>query len=292
MLIEEPKHKWLVVAPSNSPENHFQMADGRTAAVCLGPTMLQQLVRYLFAACIEASELLETDADFRTGLLAKQARLAPTRIGSDGRIMEWLEEYQEPEPRHRHVSHLWGLYPGHEISPATTPDLAKAARQSLEVRGDDGVGWSLAYKVALWARLQDGDRAYSLVRKALQPVSDLKVRYDGGGGVYPNLFDACPPFQIDGNFGVAAAIGEMLLQSHAGEIALLPALPAAWSEGSVQGLRARGGVVVDLRWKHGRPVFVGLRSELGGAVRLRYQDKTVELKLEPGKPVNLTSGLW
>jgi alpha-L-fucosidase 2 len=292
MLIAEPKHKWLVVSPSNSPENHFRMADGRTAAVCLGPTMSQQLVRYLFTACIEASELLETDADFRSELMDKRARLAPTRIASDGRIMEWLEEYQEPEPRHRHVSHLWGLYPGHEISPATTPDLAQAARQSLEVRGDDGVGWSLAYKVTLWARLQDGDRAYSLIRKALQPVSDLKVRYDGGGGVYPNLFDACPPFQIDGNFGVAAAIGEMLLQSHAGEIALLPALPAAWSEGSVQGLRARGGVVVDLRWKHGRPVFVGLRSELGATVRLRYQGKTVQLKLEPGSPVKLTSGLW
>src|SRR5208282_5626159 len=178
------------------------------------------------------------------------------------------------------VSHLWGLYPGDEISCDGNPELAGAARKSLEARGDEGVGWSLAYKAALWARLRDGQRAYALVRKALCPAADLGIRYDGGGGVYPNLFDSCPPFQIDGNFGMTAAIAEMLLQSRPGQIELLPALPAAWPEGSVRGLRARGGLGVDISWEEGRLTSAVVRSGGKGNCRLRYQGKTAELNFE------------
>jgi alpha-L-fucosidase 2 len=291
LLMEEPTHKWLVVAPANSPENHFRMKDGRTAAICMGPTMSQQSARTLFTACIEASQILKVDEDFRAELTRQCARLAPTRIGSDGRILEWLEEYGEPEPQHRHVSHLWGLYPGYEISPTTTPDLAQAARKSLEARGDDGVGWSLAYKVALWARLRDGDRAEKLIRMALNPVTDLSIRYDGGGGVYPNLFDACPPFQIDSNFGVTAAIAEMLVQSHENEIELLPAMPKRWAEGAVKGLRARGGIEVDLSWAKGNITLIKLRSTEAGTVAVRHGQTTTRLKLKKNSVIFLNDQL-
>ena len=291
MLIEEPKHHWLVIAPANSPENSFRMADGRQAAVCLGPTVMQQMVRYLFGACIESSKILGVDEDFRNELIAKTARLAPTQIGSDGRIMEWLEQYQEPEPHHRHVSHLWGLYPGDEISSATTPDLAQAARQSLIVRGDDSVGWSLAYKAALWARLDDGNRAWVLVRKALALVNGMDVRYDGGGGVYANLFDAGPPFQIDANFGVTAAIGEMLLQSQAGKIELLPALPDAWKNGKISGLRARGGFQMDEDWKNGKLISATIHSDTGEPCSVSYGGKTADFKIKKGGSITLNGSL-
>jgi alpha-L-fucosidase 2 len=249
------------------------------------------MLRYLFGACIEASRILNTDADFRNELIAKRARLAPTPIGADGRIMEWPEEYAEPDLHHRHVSHLWGLYPGDEISPATTPTLAQAAVKSLDVRGDDGVGWSLAYKAALWARLNDGDHAWKLVRQAMQPAYGMDIRYDGGGGVYPNLFDACPPFQIDGNFGVTAAIAEMLMQSQDGTIRLLPALPEAWPDGSVSGLCARGDFVVDIAWQHGRLTHATITSRASQPCRVSYAGRTVELKLQPGQHVTLDGNL-
>jgi len=280
-----------VIAPANSPENHFQMTNGQQASICMGSTMMQQLVRYLFGACIESSQILGVDEDFRNELIAKRARLAPTQIGSDGRIMEWLQEYAEPEPHHRHVSHLWGLYPGDEISPYTTPELAQAARKSLIVRGDDGVGWSLANKAALWARLDDGNQAWLLVRKALAPVNGMDVRYDGGGGVYANLFDACPPFQIDANFGTAAAIGEMLLQSQVDKIELLPALPDAWKNGKVSGLRARGGFQVDETWKDGKLISATIHSDTGEPCSVSYGGKTADVKIKKGGSITLNGNL-
>ncbi len=289
MLIEEPSHHWLVTAPANSPENAFQTPAGERAHVCMGPTVDMQLLRYLFAACIEASRILGVDSAFRAELEAKRARLAPSRAGSDGRLMEWLEEYPEPEPRHRHVSHLWGLYPGSEITPEETPQLAQAARQSLERRGDASTGWSLAYKINLWARLGDGDRALKLLTMLLAPVSANKTatNYSSGGGSYPNLFDAHPPFQIDGNFGGSAGIAEMLLQSHNGLIRLLPALPAAWPEGKATGLRARGGFTVDIAWRGGRLTSAAIHSALGGPCRIRHSGKITRHTTKPGGVVRI-----
>jgi len=298
MLVEEPRHGWLVTAPSNSPENAFLM-NGTEVHTCMGPTADQQLLRYLFGATIEASRLLGVDESLRDELLEKRARLAPTRIGSDGRIMEWLEEYKEADPHHRHVAHLWGLYPGTEIDRRATPDLAAAAVKSLEARGDAGTGWSLAYKLAMWARLGDAARAHRLLRLHLSPARQESDTERWTGGTYPNLFDAHPPFQIDGNFGGAAAIAEMLLQSRASEAApgtsaeveLLPALPAAWSSGSVKGLRARGGFEVDMDWDEGRLSGARIRSTLGGRCQVRYADRSADIETKPGEALVLDGRL-
>ncbi len=293
MLVEEPRHKWLVTIPANSPENGYRLPDQSVAHVCMGPTVDMQLLRYLFDACIVAARMLGVDEDFRRELAEKRSRLAPTRIGSDGRIMEWLEEYEEPEPTHRHVSHLWGLYPGSEITPDGTPDLAAAARKSLEARGDISTGWSLAFKINLWARLGDGNRAHRLLSLLLSPAAGQR-RVEGvqfAGGSYDNLFDAHPPFQIDGNFGGAAGIAEMLVQSHNGVIRLLPALPDAWPEGRAIGLRARGGVELDIAWKDGKLTGAALRTKFGGPCKIRCGQKEVEIKTRPGSSYRLSGSL-
>jgi alpha-L-fucosidase 2 len=299
MLIEENKNHWLVTAPSNSPENAFILPSGTRAHICLGPAMDMQLLRYLFDACVEASRILGMDEEFRDELAAKRARLAPTRIGEDGRIMEWLEPYRENDPRHRHVSHLWALYPGYEIDPLTTPELAAGARKTLDGRGDGGTGWCLAHKLALWARLGDGNRALQLLRNQMKPAGEKSVINTTGGGTYPNLFDAHPPFQIDGNFGATAGIAEMLMQSlsqgldqgQGNEIRLLPALPDAWPEGEVKGLRARGGFEVDIAWSQGKMTKAVIRSINGANPNIRLGGMSVNLALQPGQSARLDGSL-
>ena len=297
ILVEDGAHGWLVTPVSNSPENAFRTADGQVASVCMGPTIDQQVVRELFTHTREMADV------FGNETLVKELdlvlpKLAPHQIGKHGQLQEWLTDHDEPEPHHRHVSHLYGLYPGDQITPVGTPELAKAARVTLERRGDDGTGWSLAWKACFWARLQDGDRALAVLTKLLRPVG--VPGFEGGhGGSYASLLCAHPPFQIDGNLGGTAAIAEMLLQSHrerAGEeftVHLLPALPKAWPQGRVCGLRARGNLeLVAMTWRDGRLERAELQNhnERPRPVRLRVRGAEVSVKVADAAIPTTASG--
>ena len=279
MLVEDPRSHYLVTAPTTSPENSFLMANGKKVSVCAGSTMDNQIVRELFTNVIDAADILHTDKAFADTLTACRSRLMPTSVSPDGRIMEWLEPFEEAEPTHRHVSHLYGLYPAKEISATDTPQLAEAARRSLQVRGDESTGWSMGWKVNFWARLHDGDHAYKLLTDLLRPCHTNGFNYSNGGGTYPNLFCAHPPFQIDGNFGGAAGIAEMLLQSQNGYIEILPALPTAWSEGHVSGLCVEGAAEVDFDWKDGKWQHFCLRAKADHRHRIHTHGTAVACKL-------------
>ena len=280
-LIEDPHNGWLISTPSNSPENGGLVA---------GPTMDHQIIRSLFKACAEAAKILEVDQDFAAELEKLIDKIAPNQIGSLGQLQEWLEDKDNPENKHRHVSHLWGMHPGKDINWEDNPELMEAAKQSLVFRGDDGTGWSLAWKINFWARFLDGNHANELIKMLFRPVRERGTRMRGGGS-YPNLFDAHPPFQIDGNFGAAAGIVEMLIQSHLSSIDLLPALPDAYPKGNIAGVCARGGFELDFSWNNKTLENVKVISKAGGICKLKYKTNTLEFITQAGKEYMLDGSL-
>ena len=294
-LTPDPAKGWLISGPSNSPEQ---------GGLVMGPTMDHQIVRGLFGAVIAASQILNTDAELRKQLSDMRARIAPNQIGKHGQLQEWLEDKDDPKNEHRHVSHLWGVHPGAEITPYGTPDLFAAAKKSLEFRGDGATGWSMGWKVNLWARFLDGDHAYRILQNLIKPAANAGQGVPGRAGVFANLFDAHPPFQIDGNFGATAGIAEMLLQSQdpyatptsltTGQPAfvhLLPALPSAFPTGNVTGLRARGGLDIGIAWRNGKLDRATLLAKESKPVKVRYAGKEIEIQARAGKLYEIDGGL-
>lgn len=280
-LVPDPKNpEWLVSGPSNSPEN---------GGLVMAPTMDHQIIRNLLANTIEAAEVLEVDADFAKMLKEKRAKIAPNQIGQYGQLQEWLEDLDDPKNEHRHVSHLWGLHPGNEIHPLTTPELAEACRVTLSQRGDGGTGWSRAWKINFWARLLDGDHSFLLLKNLMVPSRTQETNMKDKGGLYMNLFDAHPPFQIDGNFGATSGITEMLLQSHLRDESgnyfqdILPALPSELSKGKISGIKGRGGFEFSIDWENGKLDSVIVKSILGNKLNLRYSGKIISQKTIEGE---------
>ena len=287
-LIIDPKTGYLVTNPSTSPENTVKI-NGKEYQLTMASTMDMSIIRELFTATIKSSEILNVDPAFRDELIKATKKLYPYHIGQYGQIQEWFKDWDDPNDKHRHISQLFGLFPGSQITIKNTPELAAASKQSLIQRGDVSTGWSMAWKINWWARLHDGEHAYKILSAAFTYINPNKEKAQmSGGGTYPNLFDAHPPFQIDGNFGATAGITEMLMQSHDGQISLLPALPPEWKNGSIQGIKARGNFEIDLRWNNGQLSESKIISKLGGNCRLRTLQpvKILEVNSIPAKGEN------
>ncbi|MCW3089557.1 MAG: hypothetical protein JWP81_626 [Ferruginibacter sp.] len=286
-FLVEDKNGYLVTAPSFSPENSFIDDKGNKGSASVATTMDMSIIWDLFTNLIDASKELNEDVNFRNIIIAKKDKLYPLHIGMKGNLQEWYKDWEDVDPHHRHVSHLFGLYPGRQIAPLTTPAFAEAAKKTLELRGDDGTGWSLAWKINFWARLLDGDHAYKMIGKLLHITGQSGTNYANGGGSYANLFDAHPPFQIDGNFGGISGMTEMLLQSHLGYLHVLPALPGAWPEGMIRGLKARGNFEVSISWSNGQLSGAVITSGSGGICKLRT---AVEVRVPGIKAKSIADG--